>query len=186
MNSKIFVGLSMITVLSCSSANAFDTYVGLDIANNSGELEPKDLNQNLAIDVSGISYGLTLGATISKNFAIEVFYNQFENGAGKIRIDELNEEVEFKQKSYGASLNLRNNLINDFYSIATVGAKRIDVEKTFYKDDYYMVKVASNTSFKPFFGVGIGYKATSRMNIEAKYSRFEDMNTIGGTFVYRF
>lgn len=186
MNPKIIIGLGMMSVLACSGANAFDTYAGLDIAHNSGSIEPKNFNSNVDIDESGISYGLTLGATISNNFAVEVFYNQFENGAGKVKIDTSNEEVEFKQKSYGASLNYRQNIANDFYGIATVGAKRIDVEKTFYKDQFVMLKINDDTSFKPFFGVGIGYKTTSRINIEAKYSRFADMNTIGGTIIYRF
>lgn len=186
MKSKTLIGLGIISALACTSANAFDTYVGLDVAHNDGSLEPKNFNSGVEIDVSGLSYGLTFGATISKNFAIEVFYNQFEKGAGVVNIDPLDMEVSFKQKSYGASLNYRQSLFNDFYGIGTLGAKRIDVEKVLYKDNSAMIKIDDNTSFKPFYGVGIGYKATPRMNIEAKYSRFEDMNTIGGTIIYRF
>lgn len=186
MKAKIVMGLGIASVLVCSTANAFDTYVGLDLAHNSGTLEPKKFNSDVDIDVSGLSYGLSLGATVSDRFAIEVFYNQFENGAGKVKVPEFDEEVEFKQKSYGASINFRQSIANDFYGVVTVGGKRVDVEKTLYKDQFQMLKVDDNTGFKPFFGVGIGYKTTSRINIEAKYSRFEDMNTIGGTIIYRF
>lgn len=186
MNSKIVIGLGIASVVACSTANAFDTYVGLDLAHNSGSIEPRNFNSDVDIDVSGLSYGLSLGATVSDRFAIEVFYNQFENGAGTVKVPEVAKEVEFKQKSYGASINYRQAIANDFYGVVTVGGKRVDVEKTLYKDQYQMLKVDDNTGFKPFFGVGIGFKTTSRINIEAKYSRFEDMNTIGGTLIYRF
>lgn len=184
MKNKILICLGIASLVACSSANAFDTYVGLDLAHNSGSIEPKKFNTD--VDVSGLSYGLSLGVTVSDRFAIEIFYNQFENGAGEVKIPDIDKAVEFKQKAYGASINFRQTIANDFYGLVTVGGKQIDVEKTLYKDQYQMIKVDDNTGFKPFFGVGIGYKATSRINIEAKYSRFEGMNTIGGTIIYRF
>lgn len=186
MKSKILYGLSIMTVLACSTGtHALTTYMGLDIAHNDGTLKKDSFKKtNLDLEQSGLSYGITLGAAVTNHIAVEVFYSKYENGTGTF--DVLGEELEVKQQGYGASVNFRHDIVGDIYGVATLGMKRLDIEKRMYKDDFVMIKHEDNTSFKPFFGAGIGVKTTDRINLEAKYSRFEDMNTISGTLIYRF
>lgn len=186
MKSSIFLGLSMVSALACSTgAHAITTYMGLEIAHNDGTLESDSFkNTALDLDQSGMSFGVTLGAAVTDHIAVEVFYNKYANAA--VSFDVLGEKVEVKQQGYGASVNFRHDIVGDIYGVGTFGMKRIDAEKLMYKDNFVMLKYDDNTSFKPFFGAGIGVKTTDRINLEAKYSRFEDMNTISGTFIYRF
>lgn len=184
--SNIFVGLGVMTAMAVTTtAHAFDSYISLDIAHNDGSIETKKLKKNhFDIDESGLSYGVTLGVTVTDNIAVEAFYSKLESDAGSIKNDPF--DMTIKQQSYGGSVSYRLPVRNNFYGIGTVGLKRIDANSTVYSDDMVKLKLDDDTSFKTFFGLGIGFQVNDRLNMELKGSKFQDMTSVGTSIVYRF
>jgi opacity protein-like surface antigen len=179
MHKSFILGFGVIGALACGQANAFDTYLTLGVANNFGDLETK---KDSIIEQSGVSYNVGLGATLNKNFAIELFYTRFGSDTGQ------NKDINFNvnQQGYGLSLNYRKPIYNDIYVLGSVGAQQLEFRETLFEAENLKVKYSDKTDINVTYGAGVGYRVTSNVNFEVKYSRFDKMNTVGGTFIYRF
>ncbi len=161
------------TLFLSTAAHASNFYGGVDIYHVEGDVEGK---KGYSVkDSSQETYGLTLGYALNDYVGIEAFYAE-------------SDQYEFK--NFGAKLNVRYVLIGDVYGIGSIGVQQSQYDAfrtvTYLDGTSETTTSQDKTEIKPVFGAGIGYRINERVNIEAKYNKFEDLSSYGVSLLMRF
>jgi OOP family OmpA-OmpF porin len=141
-----------------------------------------DFERNkMEADVDGFSvsktengYGLGLGYDLTKTFAVEVAYRDLMSFTEGETWSDYESSSTFDITAFQVSL-VATYPLNDAVSVfGRLGVGRIDVDFSFYENDWGNVERESDSESetKALVGIGARYAVTQRVGIRAEYSRF--------------
>lgn len=156
--------------LSAMPVYAQGLYLFADIERNKAEA---DIG-SVSISQTETGYGLGLGYSINKTFAVEFAYRD---------LMDMSESETAEDYEYRSSLDLTafqvslvgqyplNEAVNIY---GRLGVGKIEIDSSYYENDWGNVERESESDSKTRALVGIGahYAITERLGVRAEYSRF--------------